>query len=45
MVCDKLDRWEVGEEVQDGGAHVHLGLIGVDVWQGATQIYKAIVLQ
>ena len=33
-----------GKEVQEGGAHVYLWLIHVDVWQKQTQYCKAVIL-
>ena len=34
-----------GREVQDGGTHIYLWLIHVDVWQKLSQYYKVIILQ
>ena len=34
-----------GKGVQDGGTHVHLWLIHVDVWQKPSQYCKVIILQ
>ena len=33
-----------GKEVQEGGAHVYLWPIHVDVWQKQTQYCKAVIL-
>ena len=48
MLCDKLEGWDGvggGREVQEGGTHVYLWLIHVDVEQKPTQYCKAIILQ
>ena len=34
-----------GRGVQDGGIHVHLWLIHIDVWQKPSQYWKVIILQ
>ena len=34
-----------GRGVQDGGTHVYLWPIHVDVWQKPSQYYKVIILQ
>ena len=48
VLYDDLEWWDsVGgqREVQEGGTHVCLWLIHVDVWQRSTQYSKAIILQ
>ena len=48
VLWDKPEGWNgegSGREVQDGGTHVHLWLIHVDVWQKPSQYYKVIILQ
>ena len=48
VLWDNPEGWsgEVGgREVQDGGTHVHLWLIHVDVWQKTPQYCKVISLQ
>ena len=42
------ERWDGdggGRGAQNGGTHVHLWLIHVDVWQKPPQYYKVISLQ
>ena len=41
---DRVGR-KVGGRVQDGGTHVYMWPIHVDVWQKASQYYKVIILQ
>ena len=40
MLWDNPEGWggEGGEGAQDGGTHVHLWLIHVDVWQKTTTV-------
>ena len=48
MLWDNLEGWDGdggGRKVQDGGTHVHLWLIYVDVWQKPPQYCKVIILQ
>jgi len=48
MLWDNSEGWsKEGSErgVQDGGTHVYLWLIHVDVWEKPLQYCKAIILQ
>ena len=48
VLWDNPERWhreEGGRGVQDGGTHVHLWLIHVNVWQKPSQYCKAIIFQ
>ena len=47
VLWDNPEGWD-GEGVvgvQDGGTHVHLWLIHVDIWQKPSQYCKVIILQ
>ena len=39
VLCDNLEGWdgEGGERVQEGGAHIYLWPVHVDVWQKPSQ--------
>ena len=49
MRWDDPERWDTreggGKGVQDDGPHVHLWLIGIDVWRKPLQYCKVISLQ
>ena len=48
VLWDKPEGWggEGGaKRIQDGGTHVHLWLIHVDVWHKPSQYCKVIILQ
>ena len=46
VLCDNLEGWEGdGRWVQDGGTHVYLWPIHVDVWQKPSQYCKVIIFQ
>ena len=46
---DDPERWDTreggGKGVQDDGPHVHLWLIGIDIWRKPLQYCKVISLQ
>ena len=48
VLCNNPEGWGGeggGRGVQDGGTHVYLWLIHVDVWQKPSQYCKVIMLQ
>ena len=48
VLCDNLEGWGGegdGRWVQDGGTHVYLWPIHVDVWQKPSQYCKVIIFQ
>ena len=48
MLRDDLEGWDRvggGREVQDGGAHVRLWLMHVDIWQKPRQYCETVILQ
>ena len=48
VLWDNSEGWVgevIGRRVQDGGTHVYLWLIHVDVWQKPPQYCKVIILQ
>ena len=48
VLWDNIERYGGeggGRAIQDGGTHVHLWLIHVDVWQKSPQYCKVIILQ
>ena len=43
--CVEIVSWEVAGGIQDGGTHVYLWLIHVDVWKNITIPYKVFICQ
>ena len=48
VLWDNPEGWDGeggGREIQDGGTHVHLWVIHVNIWQKPPQYCKEIILQ